>query len=299
MRGSSKPCRPAIWSALVLWTGVLHVGAQEITSEGEEWHQFQDREGHELEARVLAFSSDWRQVRIERRDGRTFEIEVTRLALDDQQFLRDWLIDPHRLATADLHFELNLTRRDSPGEKRRMANAVEEIEWETSETGYEISVTNLSRQPVVNLSLEYCLLIQEEVEILAAAPIEEVDASAKDGDTDEITRLYRARKTPQTAYLFGSLPLPPLAFNRAERLSTESMVRDLVLSKGMTRESFEDHVAGILVRLVANDGTVLAETDELTRNLPAMDWESFAIRRDPSESDGAGTLADVVASNSD
>ncbi len=59
--------------------------------EPSDFREFTDKRGQQIEARVLSLSEDRQTLAMERRDGKTFELTVTLLSLDDQQFLRQWL----------------------------------------------------------------------------------------------------------------------------------------------------------------------------------------------------------------
>ncbi len=56
-----------------------------------EFRTFTDKNGQQIEARIISVSGDQRQLNLERRDGRTFDLVITLLSLDDQQFLNEWL----------------------------------------------------------------------------------------------------------------------------------------------------------------------------------------------------------------
>ena len=52
---------------------------------------FSDKRGQKLEAKIASISDDLRLVNLVDRNGRSFELPITALSLDDQQFLREWL----------------------------------------------------------------------------------------------------------------------------------------------------------------------------------------------------------------
>ncbi len=62
-------------------------------SEPTEFRAFTDKRGQKIEARIISISDDRRLLNLVRRDGRAFELAITLLSLDDQQFLNRWL-DP-------------------------------------------------------------------------------------------------------------------------------------------------------------------------------------------------------------
>ena len=56
-----------------------------------EYRQFTDKRGQQVEARIVSISDDLRLLNMEGRSGQIFELPITALSLDDQQFLRQWL----------------------------------------------------------------------------------------------------------------------------------------------------------------------------------------------------------------
>jgi len=56
-----------------------------------EFRAFTDKRGQQIEARIISISDDRRHLNLVRQDGRSFELAITLLSLDDQQFLNDWL----------------------------------------------------------------------------------------------------------------------------------------------------------------------------------------------------------------
>jgi|GEM_PF-5048408 len=58
-----------------------------------DFRTFSDKLDRQIEAQAISISEDWSTVRIRTKEGQEFDLEATRLSLDDQQFLKDWL-DP-------------------------------------------------------------------------------------------------------------------------------------------------------------------------------------------------------------
>jgi len=73
----------------------ISVGS-DLGPQPSEFRAFTDKRGQQIEARILSISDDKRQLNLVRRDGRAFELAITLLSLDDQQFLNDWLSPPEQ-----------------------------------------------------------------------------------------------------------------------------------------------------------------------------------------------------------
>lgn len=276
---------------LSLWmTGPRTVASQSGDGESD-WRVFRDKEGHEVEARILALSPDCRTVRISRRDGVQIDLVVTRLSLDDQQHLREWFFARPPADPATLRFRIVMERHERSKSREKIANAVQEALWETSELSYGVSITNLSTGPVPNLKLEYCLLLENLIDIRSPAE------KSGDEEADEAGPLWRANRAGAVRYLRGTVDLPLLTFNRPHALETDALIRDLIRTARLTREDSEDRPVGLMVRLVDGEGRLVASHQDLTREHSALDWDTLIARRDPAEKDGTGFLVEAVAAN--
>jgi hypothetical protein len=96
-------------------------------------------------------------------------------------------------------------------------------------------------------------------------------------------------------YRVGQTELPVLKYNTAEQVITESVDHQAI--RGASgRGSKEDVQIGVLARLVAEDGTVLAEFSDIDHDYPQITWEAFEARRGPESAvAGQGELVDSVA----
>lgn len=253
---------------------------------GEEWRSFRNKEGQEIVARPARISPDRKTVRIEREDGKSFDLVITQLSLDDQQYLRGWLLERAERQPGGVNLNLSLKKRETERERVRLSGPVYDAQWEARELSYEIQVTSLATDPLAGLRLEYCLLLEDQVEILPSAP-----------GADEATPPWRILRAGRVRYLHGQLDLPPLEFNRPHQAQTAAMVRDLLKPSRGAREPAEDRVIGVMTRILSSRGEVLAEHSELARESSGMDWSLFAQRRDPAEAGGSGILGESVAAN--
>ena len=296
MRGQpSYRLLPSIFATLAILSGAAL--AQDQIENEEDLHRFRDKEGHEIDAKIVSFSSDWRQVQIERADGHRFDLIITRLSLDDQQFLRNWLLNRELPDPSSLRFDLSLNRLEKSSAKQKLANLVDEATWEAQEVGFQIGVTNLSRLPLANLRLEYCLLVEDAVEVKPTA-VRPLLSNEDQEDIDEATPLWRAKRDKPLHYQFGSVELPPLAFNRVHQVDTASLVRDAITPERSSRLGLEDRLVGIMVRVTTGKEVVVAEKADLIRDYAAIDWAVFLNRRDPSETEsGTGELVEAMVAN--
>ncbi len=296
---SSKPFHFPSFAAVLLGAGGLALAclgaplaSGDAGTDGSAWRVFRDKEGHEVEARIQSLSPDCRTVRISRRDGKLIDLVVTRLSLDDQQHLREWFFARPPADPATLRFRITAERRDRPKSREKLSNTIHEALWETSELSYGLSVTNLSNGPVPNLKLEYCLLLEDMIDILPKG-----DGTDSDVEEDEAAPLWRANRAGEVRYVRGTIDLPLLTFNRPHTLETDALIRVLIRTARLTREESEDRPVGLMLRLVNSAGQVVASHQDMTREHAGMDWDTLIARRDPAEKNGAGSLVEAVASN--
>ncbi|MEM6915263.1 MAG: hypothetical protein AAF491_01760 [Verrucomicrobiota bacterium] len=59
--------------------------------EPSEYRLFTDKRDLQIEARILSISEDQRTMQLQRKDGNVFEMAITVLSLEDQQFIQQWL----------------------------------------------------------------------------------------------------------------------------------------------------------------------------------------------------------------
>ncbi|MCB1079753.1 MAG: hypothetical protein KDM64_18190, partial [Verrucomicrobiae bacterium] len=186
------------------------------------WHRFHDKEGNEIEARAVSVSSDLKTVQIYRRDGRSFDLTVTRLSLDDQQYLREWILAESTNDASKARFRVSLNRKEKPLAKEKLSTPIREALWETSELSYGIEVTNQSSTSVANLQLEYAILMEDHVDVKPAPEPTDPDQAAD--EPDAVAQRWRAVPEGSVRYHKGKIPLPLLAFNRPHPLEIGTLV---------------------------------------------------------------------------
>lgn len=250
-----------------------------------DWHRFRDKEGSEINARIISLSPDWRHIRIEREDGQSFDIRVTRLSLDDQQYLRNWLLAQQVEAPGDLPFKLTLKKTEGERHKSRLKSDISNADWHSCEFGYALTVISLSRIPVANLKLEYYLLMEDAVNVTRNPP------------EDEATPRWRTNRERPVRYQNEIISLPLLTFNRDHEVDTKRLILDAISPDHAGRDQTKDVVVGVVARLLTSTGEVITETSDLSRNHSHLDWETVLAMRDPKETEGNGILTKVIASN--
>jgi hypothetical protein len=277
-----------VLSCVCLLAAVQPVAGQEISEAG--WHHFHDKDGNEIEARTVALSPDLRSVQILRRDGRIFDLAVTRLSLDDQQHLREWFLAQSPADPARLRFEITINRREKLLKREKLVTPIREALWETTELSYEVSITSLSTEPIPGLRLEYALLMEDHIKV-------RVPVNAADEDPADASPRWRSAPEGEIRYRRGTIDLPPLTFNRPIAADVGALVLDSVKTSHLERAESRDQPGGLILRLVDSGGNVVHEQIDLARQFTGTKWSNLANRWDPEEESGEGVLVNPVAAN--
>lgn len=273
---------------ICLFPATLSVAGQDDST--GDWRRFQNKDGQEIEAKPVALSPDLRSVQILRRDGRTFELTVTLLSLDDQQYLREWFMSQTPDNPEQLRFDFTVNRREKSIAREKLVTPVREALWETTELTYEVRMTSLSTSPIPGLHLEYALLVEDHIEV------NRPDGTAT-VDPDEAAPRWRSKPEGEIRYRRGTIDLPVLSFNRPHIVDIGALVLDTVKTSQLEREGSRDEPVGLILRLVDASGNVIQEKSDLTRQFAAVNWTSVADRWDPKEEAGEGVLVEALAAN--
>jgi len=254
------------------------------TVRADDLRLFRDKDDNQIEARILSISGDRRQLRIERSDGRTFEIEITTLSLDSQQEVKDWLrFQPG--AAEFLSLDLEAERSDGESVREKLDEGPQRATWDEDRFGYRISVKNRIAQNVVGLRIEYCLLLRERVSVRTTDQV-----------TDEDPMRWRVRSAGEIRYLRETVKLPILRFNIEEFVDTATMPYDSIRVFGKARDVAEDEPIGLLARVVDSQDRTIAEIGDLHRDFAHLKWEQIESRFDPREDAGTGMLVEQMVS---
>lgn len=237
---------PAI--LIVLMTCALVSRAQE-----SDFHEFTDKKGQQILAMLLDVSPDNRLMKIRREDGQEFETEILVLSLDDQQYIKNWM--KTRSVKTDYRLEIDITKKAGKTERHNRTSS--SYTYEQRFSSFEITVRNLSRETVPDTTLEYILVWDDQILLYQI----EGDWTYSNADEDDETTVKKS----------GSAPLAPIPFNREQIVSTEEIeVNRMVYGGDIYRED-EQH--GIMVRVLNENGDVLAEERSGTAALQGLRWE--------------------------
>jgi hypothetical protein len=240
-------------------------------------HQFTDKAGKALEATLLGISPDRRTMKIRRVDGQEFELVITLLSLEDQQYLQDWLAQqstaevgkptatsPATPAASAYRVELTIDRKVSAAKKFKISS---DYNIERRENISTATVRNLSRELLVGATLEWVVVWRNDIE-----PIEQ----------DDGTWSYRSLEDLPEA-VAGKTNLDPIPFNREVVLPISPIFTD-TFDYGSS-SNYKDTWDGTIARVNNADGTMIVEIRGGSGDITTMTWEK-AIALVPKPDDG-------------
>lgn len=259
----NPPLRIAVLALLALACGTKGQAQSETP------HQFTDKSGKVLEATLLGISPDRRTMKIRRVDGQEFELVITQLSLEDQQYLQNWLArqnapagtaassppasqTPMTLGTQTYRVELTLDRKVSSAEKFKIFS---NYNLERRENLSTATVRNLTRELLAGASVEWVIVWRNHVDP------EEDGAGGWTYDSLE--------NTPEA--VTGKATLEPLPFNRAVTVSIDTIKTDTYDYGGDI--TYEDSWLGTIARVYAADGSQIVEVRSGSAEFTAMTWE--------------------------
>lgn len=243
-------------AAAIVVAATLLVAARGSATEGE-LHLFTSKSGQQISAVLLDVSEDRRLMTIRRDDGQQFQTEILSLSLEDQHYIRDWMNS--RPVSTNFAVDLGIQRKQGNTQRRSVTGSLT-LESRTFE--YEIVVGNRSRETLSGARLEYAVVLDDQV-----TPIESPGG-------DLAYSLFR-RDESNLVRIAAEVDLEPIAFNREATVVTHPAPVHLLryASSGVFRE---DELLGVQVRLLAADGSVIAEGSSGTSALERLEWESIA-----------------------
>jgi len=245
---------------------------------------FTNKAGLKIEAQLVAVGGSMRTISIQRpSDERRFDLEIITLSLDDQQYIKTWLHDQPTPQPDQLNLRLEGQPFLTEATREKFEDRIYGGSGTRSKFGYQFTINNLSRQPLLGCRLEYVLLIRDQVEIRAS------------DENDETVR-WRTKKNGPVIYRTSEIALEALKYNTELNVVSATVDHEEVRA-GSSENYAEDEVLGVLARLVTANGSLLAEFSDIESRNSHLDWDSFAQLRDSAETDnGEGTLTEALVS---
>ncbi|MDF1849196.1 MAG: hypothetical protein P1U85_00065 [Verrucomicrobiales bacterium] len=258
-------------ASIVLVFVTMCFGSLVSSQEIETLHEFTSKTGKKVIAEVLQVSVDSRTMKIRRQDGNEYDLEIVSLSLDDQQYVKTWMQDRPvtvdslpTLSSTDFRLELEIDKKslDTERHKDRIYT------YEQRYFQYDVVIRNISRETLVGARMEYAVLWENALEVYK-------------NSLGEWDGRYSSSGPAKRARIVGEKEIEDLSFNRDVELATESFEQNRMLSSG---ELFkEDELLGIVVRIVAPDGSVIVEERSGSPAIQDIPWKLASFVEDPED----------------
>jgi len=190
-------------------------------------------------------------MQIQKADGTTFSVAINLLTLDDQQFVKDWIL----LQPENSDFELDVKiAKEFGGLKRERYSSSTDLE--TRDLIYNITVTNKSRETMETPIVEYAVVYDDRVRIYQS-----------DGDWT-----YTTPSLSESRGISGKVSLADLVYNRDQQLKTEPVKIEKVMGDGNVTYG-EDDPLGVLVKVSNASGFMVGLYRSGESGVSRFTWE--------------------------
>ena len=243
---------------LVAWGSLASAqDAPEPPKAAGAFHSFTDKQGRNLKARVVSVASDRKTMVIADESGQTFPLEITKLSLDDQQYLKDWIATQPMLSNYRLQVDIEKTSAKTSD--RVKAGSYRMV---TEYPAYQIKVTNLSRDSLENAVVEYFIVKREKVRIYT------------DSETGRLTYSSSYDRDDPPEKISEIQPLESLGYNRDAEIVTNPMKVDQVYYEG-SQPYAEDVLLGMIVQIRDDFGNVIGEYRSADAGIKNANWDKL------------------------
>lgn len=240
----------------------------------KEYHSFTDKKGQSIEAALVSIGPKRKKVKIQRKDGRHFEIAILTLSLDDQLYIRDWLKKTPNSSRFKL--EINVTRHQEGTERVEVPNY--DLKWVTDRVAMEIKVHNLSRADLKGAVMEYYFLIEQGVR---SQPYDEATSKQYGvaewwypNEPADLPKRERKKYEKPLLVKHGKVKLKDLAYNYSAVTRTD--IIPLRAIEGSASASGRDAVLGVIVKVSTADGKEISVYRSSDHKALKASWDKIA-----------------------
>ena len=222
---------------------IFFLGASLGRAQGEEgeYHLFTDKDGKQVEARLLSVDDGRTTMKIAVRAGKEFDIPLARLNLEGQIYVQQWL-EAKSAAVAKVKTETMKEENASPEyqalvtfQKHRKTDQRQKDPEQflgATEVGFSITIKNAGPDPAPELTVEYLVLTREGVKAVQEGDVWKWEAV----EGANVKAIYRKEMTP------------PLKVDAVHEMETQPIQIDEVFSLEKELVAGDD-VLGLFVRI--------------------------------------------------
>jgi hypothetical protein len=247
-------------SAVAVWCLLALGGVAIATSVFAEPRTFTSTEGREIVAEVISHDGKG-SFQLKRADGNEFTVSATALSLEDQKFLQEWAAaNPPKV---DYRFDFKVAAEKVVGNRSRQLGGYKNVKNEL--WTYRVDMTNLSRDVVSGLTIEYRVF----------------KINAADGQ-------FRASDGITEGFIGGTASLDKeLRFNETFQFTTGEVQIDEVSYRwsSMRNERYKDALRGVMIRIKDAAGNVVWDFVSSHSPMTGKTWDSVPASREIKQSD--------------
>jgi uncharacterized protein affecting Mg2+/Co2+ transport len=223
-----------------------------LTSVSAEPRAFKSLKGREIIAEPVSHTGDG-SVQLKRDDGNLFQVKITDFCSEDQKFLEEWAkANPPKI---DYRFDIKIDDEKLSGAKSSQLGGYKDVKNEL--WTYRVDITNLSRQAVSGLTVDYRVFI-----------INAADGQFRSGDG--ITE----------GFIRGSAKLDKeLRFNESATFTTgEVKIDKITYNWSFSRdEKYKDALRGLMLQIKDPSGKVVQEFISSNNSMKGKTWDSVPV----------------------
>ncbi len=216
-----------------------------------DFRDLRNRQGNVIEARILSVSSDLKEMKISRRDGREFKISPLEMDLDSQQYIKQWVAANPVSIDYRLDVSTELRERTTQREKD------DYYDYRTERCNYVVTIKNLTRETVPETFVEYVFCLED------GARIYNPEAGS--------TWAWTEYNPPERKLVRGRVEMQELPYNHEFRFESDPHEVEKIQVDNTVYA--EDRILGIRVRIRTKSGALIGEFGALDGILAGQSWE--------------------------
>lgn len=260
-----------------------------LYAQNKDYHSFTDKKSQTIEAALVTVSIDKSKVTIERKkDGGKFEIPILTLSLNDQQYIKNWLIT-HPIESS-YNIEFSLSKHNTSSERIKRLAGERAI---TQKFIYELEFKNLSREVLKGATLEYYVITVHGLYVYPDSETGEPIwiANVLPPKRDRKKNLTKFKQPISIKH--SKQKLDDLAYNFAATIKSEELqLREIILDGGDVFAA--DKIGGLIARLTDASGQEIGIFRSNDTAVQSMPWERIS-KLPPGDPSGVATAPPIPA----
>ena len=243
---------------------------------GGEWRMFtESQSGKTIEARILSFNRKSQLAEIEMKDGRKFELPMSRFSVDDQLYVRNWLAEragstmrPSLKAEVSASVEIGNPARSWTWWTR------DHRAYEIEEFPVNFSGNWASQEDSLRTGIRFQIATLWYDTVVLYPPGKYRDANGRETEIGTSqTSIDRGRRIAR--FHLQDLPLERLAPGDSESFQTDNLIMQRIVYPQSGDNPFEDKPLGLLARIQNAKGETLLEQTVINSPRKSFSWKEI------------------------